>query len=147
MSTPEHRREVFQRVKAHLLAQGKRSMKRFNEESPEGFSCLYRGPEGLKCAVGVLISDEAYSPMLEEQLPSHLEVSNALEASGIQMDSHMEDLLLALQAIHDSARPSHWEENLNIIEEILESRDGLRSFWVRTGDPDPDPMTDEGIVA
>src|SRR5690349_17957407 len=29
--------------------------------------CMYRSPEGRKCAVGILISDENYRPLLEVQ--------------------------------------------------------------------------------
>ena len=49
--------ETYNRVKAHLLAQGR----------PATFqgSCVYRSPSGLKCAVGCLITDEAYDEDLE----------------------------------------------------------------------------------
>lgn len=33
--------------------------------SPAGNVCLYRGPEGSKCAVGLWIQDEDYDPSIE----------------------------------------------------------------------------------
>lgn len=45
--------EVFTTVSKHLLAQGVACR---NEDD----DCMYRNEEGLKCAVGCLISDEAY---------------------------------------------------------------------------------------
>ena len=49
--------EIYDKVKAHLLAQGRPAMF-------QG-SCVYRSPNGLKCAVGCLITDEAYDEDLE----------------------------------------------------------------------------------
>jgi hypothetical protein len=50
--------EVFNKVEAHLLAQGVRSMKYLD-------MCAYRGAGGLRCAVGCLIKDEFYHESLE----------------------------------------------------------------------------------
>lgn len=49
--------EIYDKVKVHLLAQGRPAMF-------QG-SCVYRSPSGLKCAVGCLITDEAYDEDLE----------------------------------------------------------------------------------
>jgi hypothetical protein len=53
--------EIFDTVARHLLAQKKRSM------GPNGQNqkCLYRGPDGLKCAIGCLIPDELYHKCFE----------------------------------------------------------------------------------
>jgi hypothetical protein len=45
----------FDQALAHMRKQGKRSMA---EES--GDMCLYRAPDGGKCAIGALIPDELY---------------------------------------------------------------------------------------
>lgn len=50
--------EIFNKVATHLLTQGKRSV------ASDG-SCMYRGPEGTKCAIGCLIEDDEYHPLLE----------------------------------------------------------------------------------
>ena len=44
--------EIFDTVSVHLLTQNEKS-----QESDFYRSCLYRGPNGTKCAVGCLIKD------------------------------------------------------------------------------------------
>jgi hypothetical protein len=46
---------AFDKATAAVIAQGKRSI------ADDGDSCLYRGPNGTKCAVGHLMSDEQMS--------------------------------------------------------------------------------------
>lgn len=50
------RQEIFEMVAKHLFQQKERSM--------DG-KCLYRGPNGKKCAIGILIPDEKYDPDME----------------------------------------------------------------------------------
>lgn len=52
--------EIFDTVATHLFKQGRRAT---NWEMPH--MCSYRGAGGSKCAVGVLISDDVYDPMME----------------------------------------------------------------------------------
>ena len=47
--------EVFNKVEAHLLAQGVRSIRK-----SKMYMCAYRGAGGLRCSVGCLIKDEFY---------------------------------------------------------------------------------------
>lgn len=84
--------ETYNKVKAHLLAQG--------EPSRQGADCLYRGANGLKCAIGCLIADDQYDPAFEGQSPEHNQVITAVRASGCQADV---DLLSKLQEAHDKA--------------------------------------------
>ncbi len=42
--------EVYSQVRKHLLTQKMKSIE-------EGKGCVYRGPDGLMCAAGCLISD------------------------------------------------------------------------------------------
>jgi hypothetical protein len=51
--------EIFDTVVRHLKKQGRRAVDRGQ--------CVYRHPEGLKCAVGCLISDAEYYPRMEGQ--------------------------------------------------------------------------------
>ena len=44
--------QVFDQVKTHMMAQYAKSVGQNSDV------CLYRGPDGLKCAAGCLISDE-----------------------------------------------------------------------------------------
>lgn len=64
------RQEIFNTVATALLAQGKASYARYG-------GCLYRGPDGTKCAVGHLIPDEKYRPSLEGKGAEHADVVRA----------------------------------------------------------------------
>jgi hypothetical protein len=52
--------EIFDTVATHLLKQGRRSTYQGSD-----LMCAYRGVDGTKCAVGVLISDELYDGTME----------------------------------------------------------------------------------
>jgi hypothetical protein len=54
--------EVFDRVWDHFITKKNPQ----SIDNPEDHSCLYRGPNGKKCAAGILIPDEKYSPELED---------------------------------------------------------------------------------
>jgi hypothetical protein len=109
--------QIFDRVATHLLRQGKRSMDSRGD-------CLYRSPEGLSCAVGCLIPDEAYLPTFEgltvratrsnRASPEDRRVEaflKALEGSGINLESSL--LVLGrLQYIHDNVTPKYWRTTL-----------------------------------
>lgn len=98
--------EVFQKVKTHLLTQGKKS-------ADDLGMCTYRAEGGLSCAVGCLITDEAYSKSLETKGVKTEAVQNALIASGIDMDGDMVKMLDELQIIHDHFPPRRWAELLD----------------------------------
>jgi hypothetical protein len=83
--------EMFDTVARHLLKQNERSIN-------DSRRCMYRGPRGLKCAVGVLIPDENYSKDFEGMLVSTPSIRNA---AGIPDD--LLDLAHTLQSVHDNA--------------------------------------------
>lgn len=105
---------IFDRVTHHLLTQ-KRQAKE-DGETPIGVAptCKYRTSDGLKCAIGCLVTDQYYSPEMEG-ISLFTTTSNAdcfqatkkvllttLEKSGINIkDDIVFDLLDALQRIHD----------------------------------------------
>ena len=99
--------EIFDKSSTHLLTQNARSLAPSSD-----FFCAYRGRNELKCAVGVLISDEAYSHDLEGRGCDALEVEQALEASGVPTTREARDLMDALQYIHDYVEPQDWHEQL-----------------------------------
>lgn len=102
-----NRQEVYDRVKKHLLTQNRKSM---NES---GDICVYRGPDNLRCAIGALISDEAYHTGLEGMIAHERSVENALNASGIMVETTEDrDLLSDLQSIHDIYEPFQWPDKL-----------------------------------
>lgn len=61
MSTPlpTDKQVIFDQVVFTLAKQGHQSI-----DMTDG-TCLYRGPEGRKCAVGILIPDDRYDPLLD----------------------------------------------------------------------------------
>ena len=100
--------QVFDRVAKHLLTQNKKSGHWVcGTGFGRIFDCLYRGPNGLKCAIGVLIPDEKYEPEFEGLGAINKELC---AAAGI---SHIgKDFLGDLQDIHDQHRPSRWAQKL-----------------------------------
>lgn len=65
--------------------------------------CAYRGCDGDKCVVGMMISDEYYTPDIENNTPSDSPVSSAVSRSlGYDLNYDMICVLQELQAIHDS---------------------------------------------
>jgi hypothetical protein len=104
------KREIFERVKAHLLEQGVQSV-------DDRGNCRYRGINGTACAVGCLISDENYSDLHEGFCASDRDVTYAIERSlGCAIDAEMEELMLALQICHDEFPPHDWPAQLDSIE-------------------------------
>ena len=104
-------REIFDKVKTHLLAQGERAL--------EGSMCVYHAQSGLKCAVGCLITEEAYIEALEGDTidtADDLGLRAALEASGISLDRTTINMLFRLQSIHDNVYPPDWVNELDNLE-------------------------------
>lgn len=95
--------QVFDVVAEHLLRQGKKSV------DCEDNECLYRSPEGLKCAAGVLIDDADYTHDLEHKCWLELLERNYLPAN--KYDAHRW-LINELQNIHDYDLPENWAEAL-----------------------------------
>ena len=105
--------EVFNKVEAHLLLQGAKSV-------DCGGECLYRGEDGMSCAIGCLIKDEFYHEGLEgiamwadEKKKERLMIlEEALINSGIELSPAMTYMLSDLQYMHDTNSPKVWEQEL-----------------------------------
>jgi hypothetical protein len=81
------------------LKQNERSA--FSDES-----CSYRGPNGLKCAAGILIPDEEYTfDSFEGKDWGHL-VQNGY------VESRFSEQIIELQNIHDLERVERWKDEL-----------------------------------
>lgn len=126
-------REVFERVRDHLLSQGRRA--------EDAFRCRYRTEEGLRCAVGCLIGADDYSPAIEAAGVSELEPAGdrwvpsqylsafrrkqaeplalALNGSGVTATRETLGLLLQLQLLHDRHDPAEWATALGDMERGL----------------------------
>ena len=108
--------EVFNKVEAHLLAQGVKSIRKSLKQD----MCADRGAGGLRCAVGCLIKDEFYHEGLEglAMLPDKKEndhqmlLEEALIKSGIDLNSTMTHMLGDLQSLHDTVKPKVWKQRL-----------------------------------
>jgi hypothetical protein len=96
--------EIFDTVAKHLFTQGCRSIE-VDDEGEE--SCLYRGPEGRICAVGVLIPDELYQGSMEHQ-NSDMLLETECYAFPAWMSGNQR-LLRSLQRVHDSS--INWEDS------------------------------------
>lgn len=93
--------EIFNTVAKHLFAQGKRSRSEIGDNLD---ICVYRAPDGSKCAVGVLIPDACYDPQFEGNNVIAL-LNQFNDVLPRWMDANM-SLLSALQDVHDT--PENW---------------------------------------
>ena len=59
-------REMFDTVKTHLLKQNAKAQVPSLIGGQSTLTCVYRAPNGLKCAVGAVISDDVYLPEMDE---------------------------------------------------------------------------------
>lgn len=110
-----NRQEVFDKVASHLLAQ--------NDRSSNGMHCQYRGRDGLKCAIGVLIPDEMYTPEIENYTIADLSSRNLSPQKTEFFDKFMDQFddsvnisfLTLLQNVHDNFFINKWEKRLKEI--------------------------------
>ena len=113
------KREIFDKIKNHLLTQMKKSSAKHSLYSMSE-SCLYRQKNGLMCAVGCLIKDKAYSSNLECQVVRTNDVLNALKKSDIDIsDESTIDMLVAFQNLHDGEEPIYWSPGIDNIEKTF----------------------------
>lgn len=114
MLTPK---EIFNKVKTHLLTQGERAAEQVGPNKEDVASCSYRIGE-LKCAIGCLIPDELYTPKIEGWNVSNIDLPSrqstllkgVLVKSGLNVADHeIRNMLEHLQEIHDSLDPSEWK--------------------------------------
>lgn len=100
------RQAVFDQVSTHLLTQNKQAV---SARAASG-ACRYRGPKGLKCAVGCLIADDEYKRSFEGMSWAGLASEHKVP------DAHI-PLLSALQSVHDDLSPPEWREGLRTVAE------------------------------
>lgn len=104
--------QVFDQVAKHLLEQ--------NKQSATGNDCLYRGPEGLKCAAGCLISETEYTPEMDNVHGAWCDVVRM----GFAPSAHCK-LICDLQFIHDIYRPHHWRKQLAKVAKTYKLNDSV----------------------
>jgi len=102
--------EVFDFVVNHLRLQNAKSV----EDVEEG-RCLYRGPEGRKCAVGCLIPDKNYSPYMEGRNIIAIACEGTLSYETQKLFVEHGNLLFGLQQVHDHSPIEEWESKFQLI--------------------------------
>jgi hypothetical protein len=102
--------KTYNTVRDHLLSQRKKSMLGNSD-----YVCAYRGKDGLKCAVGILIKDKFFDPKCNADDLSLPGVKAMICKSLKLKDLTAEDLdfLSDLQLIHDCCNIDEWEEQLH----------------------------------
>lgn len=119
---------VFEHVATHLLTQnakaqvkGGEATKYYEDDEEEAnMTCVYRSPDGLRCAIGSIILDSVYDPTLEGKTIVSMEVQEAVEKSvGFGLDTDDIQLLDVLQYIHDSIGVEAWPTKLDKIRKEL----------------------------
>ena len=103
-SRRENQQRVFDAVARHLLEQRAKAVDDLGQ-------CRYRAPDGRRCAIGSLVLDAAYSPLMEGRGAGHQIVVSVLEASGYVVRGPAgveEGFLRDLQHIHDNESVERW---------------------------------------
>lgn len=96
--------EIYDKVAIHLLTQNKRSQINYGD----GTRCVYKSPNGLMCAMGILIPDELYNETMEgENINNNSAVQDA-----IGLRSNQTKLANILQRCHDYVHPADWKKVL-----------------------------------
>jgi len=128
------KREIFDRVKDHLLTQNKQS------KSHSQSMCLYYNEEDqTKCALGALINPAYYDKTIEGTVPSDIadvdkasfsdiknlrertiKLGESLRLSDVDTeDKEIMTMISRLQGLHDGLSPQFWSERLDVIEKEL----------------------------
>ncbi|NBQ67310.1 MAG: hypothetical protein EBU46_00150 [Nitrosomonadaceae bacterium] len=129
MKTPQ---EIFDVVSTHMLTQRQVARAATTKQ------CMYKTEEGLKCAVGCLINEADYNPLMEKagslinfdqfnlyftkvealtekEVAARL-IADALKANEVDiLDQNVKSLLIHLQSLHDNQDVCHWRSSLQTI--------------------------------
>ncbi len=105
--TNDRKIEILDKIIAGLEVQGRRSLLIKGDGESQLRVCRYRAPDGAKCAIGLLIPDEAYDPVFEGgSLLSPQDCGVRLRAKLLELGVYQDDndlgFLRGLQRMHDS---------------------------------------------
>lgn len=107
--------EIFDITATHLLTQNQKS----HDQRKMTATCMYRGPNGLKCAAGIWIPDEEYVREMEG-----IRVCGLAAGMRANKDWKLPDLFYGgyelvvlgyLQQIHDTSDPLDWRRKLRAL--------------------------------
>lgn len=92
--------EIFDKVINHLLQQGAPALNYHYDDDPK---CRYRADSGFKCAIGCLIPDDQYDPLMEGvSVAVGSPFADPLNNWVVKHHEQHRNLLAALQNLHDS---------------------------------------------
>lgn len=101
------KQELFDRISKHLLKQNERSIEHISG------ACRYRGDNGLKCAVGAIISDKKYSEKIEGRT---VYTSSVIECLPVRYQGVGSISFIGkLQRLHDQTAVHLWKDGLKEI--------------------------------
>jgi hypothetical protein len=101
-------KQIINKVGNHLLKQNAKSIDSDN-------ACRYRGDNGMSCAIGCLLPDEMYDPLIEGKgVVSDILKARLKHVVGVKNSSRIQKLTLLgeLQNLHDMYFVEHWPEEL-----------------------------------
>lgn len=114
------KQKTFDKIVSHLRKQNA-TCQAVDEKGVE--RCLYRGPNGMSCAIGCLIPDDEYSQDLEGLAPYSLRYEKKYtkdylytETKGniireiVERAGYSCEIGVYMQVIHDTYEPKEWEE-------------------------------------
>lgn len=104
--------EIFNQAAEHLLTQGVRSGFFNNENGLNEFRCMYRGPNGTKCAVGIFLDDDLAKECEDVEIEGVVKMFPSLIDEGIKNNLPLVD---SLQNCHDNQRVVDWPQALRDI--------------------------------
>lgn len=91
------KQEILDKVAAHFAIQRRPAITVFGH-------CVYRGPDGLKCAIGALIPDDLYDPRFEGSPFDELYERRPEILKAISVDPLDTEFLIELQCAHDETQ-------------------------------------------
>lgn len=104
--------QEFDAVVTHLYKQGRPAV------GNDGF-CRYRTEDGLKCAVGCRIPDEAYTAEMDSGYGMHaLTLWSKFESELPEEIGEYDEMFMALQRAHDDWEGNGWEHIEKELEHI-----------------------------
>lgn len=106
--------ELFDTACRGVIQQGKKSVGNLNEHF--GGGCLYRGPNGLKCAVGHCLTDKEYDPRMEGKV-----VESVFDYLDINRPK-VKELLTELQKCHDGANKRRFVQSFKEAARVVALR-------------------------
>ena len=124
--------EILDKVAMNLAIQGEGSSMLLG--AAEMKTCAYRGVKGLSCAVGGLMPDSLYDPIMEGE--SVCDIYGYPEVEEF-FGEHNQDLLTYIQDIHDGEYGEPKEDFWNNVKrefKYLAQKEGLNLYGIQAAD-------------